>query len=153
MTAHTTADVNGRALRNGTGAAVAGDGVDNGDRKLSALVAAATKDLSVLVRDEVALAKAEIRRDVKRAATGSGLFGAAGLFALFALITLSFAAAYGIHATGLSLAWSWLIVGGAYLLVAGLAALLGVLRIKAVHGPEATKRTAGESIAVLKRPF
>jgi hypothetical protein len=143
---------------NGAGAVIAGaqrvdETGENGDRKLSALVTAATRDLSVLVRDEIALAKAEVRRDVKQAAAGSGLFGAAALFGLFAAIMLSFAAAYGIHATGLSPAWSWLIVGGAYLLIAGVAALLGLLRIKKVRGPEATKRTAGESIAVLKRPF
>jgi hypothetical protein len=160
VTAHTTADASRRASSNGNGAGAViagaervGENGENGDRKLSALVTAATRDLSMLVRDEIALAKAEIRRDVKRAATGSGLFGAAALFGLFAVIMLSFAAAYGIHATGLSLVWSWLIVGGAYLLIAGIAALLGLLRLKTVHGPEATKRTTGESIAVLKRPF
>jgi putative superfamily III holin-X len=137
--------------------AVSGDtalkskGARDGEPKLSALVTAATKDLSALVREEVALAKAEVRHDVKQAATGGGLFGAAGLFAVFALMLLSFAAAYGINATGLSLAWSWLIVGGAYLLIALACAGIGALRLKSLRIAEATKRTTGESIAALKR--
>jgi Putative Actinobacterial Holin-X, holin superfamily III len=119
--------------------------------KISELVSDATKDLSTLVRDEVALAKAEVRHDVKSAATGGGMFGAAGLLAVFGLIMLSFAAAYGLHAAGLGLAWAWLIVGGAYLVLAAGCGAVGLIRFKGMRGAEATKRTAGESIAVLKR--
>lgn len=131
---------------------VGADGVGaNGEAKLSTLVTTATKDLSTLVREEIALAKAEVKHDVKQAATGGGLFGAAGFCAVFALLLLSYAAAYGIHATGLSLAWSWLIVGGAYLLIALLCAGIGMMRLKTLRIAEATKRTTGESIATLKR--
>ena len=121
------------------------------DHKLTALVTSATKDLSALVRDEIALAKAELRRDVKQAATGSGLFAVAGVLAVFALIMLSFAAAYGIHAAGLGLAWSWLIVGGAYLLLGAICGGVGMLWLKRINGVDATKRSTNESIAVLKR--
>lgn len=125
----------------------AADGVEP---KLSTLVTDATRDLSALVREEIALAKAELRYDMKQAAIGGGLFGAAGLFGLFAAILLSFAAAYGIHAAGLGLAWAWLIVGGAYLLMAMTAAGIGMMRLKKLRMAEATKRTTGESIATLK---
>ena len=121
------------------------------DHKLTALVTSATKDLSALVRDEIALAKAELRRDMKQAAAGGGLFAVAGVLAVFALIVLSFAAAYGIHAAGLGLAWAWLIVGGAYLLLGAVCAGLGMLWLKRIRGVDATKRSANESIAVLKR--
>ncbi|HEV3168772.1 MAG TPA: phage holin family protein [Actinocrinis sp.] len=110
----------------------------------------ATRDLSALVREEIALAKAEVRYDLKQTAISGGLFGVAGLFGLFAVILLSFAAAYGIHAAGLGLSWSWLIVGGAYLLIAMAAAGIGVMRLKKLRMAEATKRTTGESIAALK---
>lgn len=123
----------------------------NTDHKLTALVTSAARDLSTLVRDEIALAKAELRRDAKQAATGSGLFAAAGVLAVFALIMLSFAAAYGIHAAGLGLAWSWLIVGGAYLLLGAVCGGVGTLWLKRINGVDATKRSANESIAVLKR--
>ena len=119
--------------------------------KISALVSDATKDLSILVRDEVALAKAEVRHDVKNAATGGGLFGAAAVLAVFALIMFSFAAAHGLHAAGLGLAWAWLVVGGAYLLVAAGCAGIGLVRFKGLRGAAATKRTTSESLAILKR--
>jgi hypothetical protein len=123
----------------------------DGDHKLTALVTSATKDLSALVRDEIALAKAELRRDAKQAVMGSGLFAVAGVLAVFALIMLSFAAAYGIHAAGLGLAWAWLIVAGSYLLIAAACGAVGLLRLKGIRGVDATKRSANESLAVLKR--
>jgi hypothetical protein len=123
----------------------------DGDHKLTALVTSATKDLSALVRDEVALAKAELRRDAKQAVMGSGMFAVAGVLAVFALIMLSFAAAYGIHAAGLGLAWAWLIVAGSYLLIAAVCGGVGLLRLKGIRGVDATKRSANESLAVLKR--
>ena len=91
-------------------------------RSLGQLVAAATAEMSALVHDEIALAKAELRQDAKRGAMGSGAAIVALAFLLFALPVLSFAAAYGIHNLGLGLAWSFLIVGGAFIL---LALLLG----------------------------
>ena len=121
------------------------------DHKLSALVTSATRDLSALVRDEIALAKAELRRDMKQAAMGGGLFAVAGLLGLFALIMFSFAIAYGINAAGIGLAWAWFIVGGGYILLGGLLGGIGMLRLKAIRGVDATKRTTNESLAVLKR--
>ncbi|MBS2962765.1 phage holin family protein [Actinocrinis puniceicyclus] len=121
------------------------------DQKLSALVMSATKDMSALVRDEIALAKAELRRDFKQAATGGGLFAVAGMLLLFALIMCSFAIAYGIHAAGIGLAWAWLIVGGGYLLLGAVCGGVGLVRFKAIRGVDATKRTTNESLAVLKR--
>jgi hypothetical protein len=121
------------------------------DHKLSALVSTATRDLSALVRDEVALAKAETKRDVKAAATGGGLFGAAALLGVFALLMLSFAAAYGLHDTGLGLAWSLLIVAAAYLVGTGACAAVGTIRLKRIRAGQATKRSTGRSLAVLKR--
>lgn len=40
------------------------------DRSLGQLVASATAEMSALVHDEIALAKAELRQDVKRGAIG-----------------------------------------------------------------------------------
>lgn len=41
------------------------------ERTLGQLVASATAEMSALVHDEIALAKAEIREDVKRVGSGS----------------------------------------------------------------------------------
>ncbi|WP_455353765.1 phage holin family protein [Streptomyces sp. SYSU K217416] len=119
------------------------------ERSLGQLVASATAEMSALVHDEIALAKAELRQDVKRAGIGGTAFGIAGVLALFSLPVLSFAAAYGIHNLGLGLAWSFLIVGGAFLLIAGLAALLALTKFKKVKPPEKSIASAKQTAAVL----
>lgn len=120
------------------------------DRSLGRLIADATRDLSGLVRDELDLAKAELRDDVKLAVRGSTMFAAAGALALMASILLSVAAAYAITALGLHPAWAFLIVGGTYVLVAAILVLLGIRKVKQVQPPTRTIETTKESIAVLK---
>ncbi|UZJ30263.1 phage holin family protein [Streptomyces endophytica] len=120
------------------------------DRSLGQLVASATAEMSALVHDEIALAKAELRQDAKRAGIGSAAFMVAGALALFALPVLSFAAAYGIHNLGLGLAWSFLIVGGAFLVLAGLLALIAMAKIKKIKKPEKSINSARETAAVLQ---
>ncbi len=121
----------------------------DGSRSLGQLVASATTELSALVHEEIALAKAELRQDAKRAGIGGGAIVAAGILALFALPVLSFAAAYGIHNLGLGLAWSFLIVGGAYLLLAALLGLFAVAKFKKVKKPEKSIASARRTAAVL----
>ncbi|MDJ0461529.1 phage holin family protein [Streptomyces sp. H27-C3] len=123
---------------------------DSADRSLGQLVATATAEMSALMHDEIALAKAELRQDAKRVGIGGGAIGIAGVFALFSLPVLSLAAAYGIHNLGLGLAWSFLIVGGAFLLLAGLLALLAVRKFKKVKPPEKTIASAKQTAAVLQ---
>ncbi|MFE9254072.1 phage holin family protein [Streptomyces sp. NPDC006879] len=125
------------------------DGVQGAERTLGQLVASATAEMSALVHDEIALAKAELRQDVKRAGVGGGALAVAGVLALFSLPVLSFAAAYGIHNLGLGLAWSFLIVGVAFLLIAGLAAFLAVTKFKQVKPPEKSISSAKQTAAVL----
>jgi hypothetical protein len=122
---------------------------DGADRTLGQLVAAATADLSALVHDEIALAKAELKQDAKRAGIGGGAIAGAAVLALFALPVLSFAAAYGIHNLGMGLAWSFLIVGGAYLLLALLLGLLAKAKFKKVKPPEKSIASAKQTAAVL----
>ncbi|MCL7380864.1 phage holin family protein [Streptomyces sp. 35G-GA-8] len=121
-----------------------------GDRSIGQLVASATAEMSALVHDEIALAKAEIRQDVKRGVTGGTAIAIAAVFALFSLPVLSFAAAYGIHNLGLGLAWSFLIVGGAFLILAALLAGLALLKFKKVKPPEKSIASAKETAAVLQ---
>ncbi|MBT2487847.1 phage holin family protein [Streptomyces sp. ISL-96] len=123
---------------------------DSVDRSLGQLVASATAEMSALVHDEIALAKAELRQDAKRVGMGGTAIGVAGVFALFSLPVLSFAAAYGIHNLGLGLAWSFLIVGGAFLLLAGLLALIAVSKFKKVKPPEKSIASAKQTAAVLQ---
>ncbi|MCX5146348.1 MULTISPECIES: phage holin family protein [unclassified Streptomyces] len=124
-------------------------GAQGAERTLGQLVASATAEMSALVHDEIALAKAEIREDVKRVGIGGTAIGVAGVFALFSLPVLSFAAAYGIHNLGLGLAWSFLIVGVAFLLLAGLLALIAMSKFKKVKPPERTIASVKETAALV----
>ncbi|MEV6578278.1 phage holin family protein [Streptomyces sp. NPDC051582] len=124
-------------------------GAQGAERTLGQLVASATAEMSALVHDEIALAKAEIRQDVKRVGIGGSAIGIAGVFALFSLPVLSFAAAYGIHNLGLGLAWSFLIVGVAFLVLAGLLALIAVSKFKKVKPPEKTIASVKQTAAVV----
>ncbi|MER5727408.1 phage holin family protein [Streptomyces sp. NPDC002138] len=124
-------------------------GAQGAERTLGQLVASATAEMSALVHDEIALAKAELRQDVKRVGIGGTAIGIAGVFGIFSLPVLSFAAAYGIHALGLGLAWSFLIVGAAFLLLAGLLALLAVSKFKKVKPPERSIASVKQTAALV----
>ncbi|MCZ2524567.1 phage holin family protein [Streptomyces sp. NPDC059506] len=120
------------------------------NRSLGQLVSSATADLSALVHDEIALAKAELRQDAKRGAAGGGAIAVAGVLALFSLPVLSFAAAYGIHNLGLGLAWSFLIVGGAHLLIAAVLGLFAKSKLGKVRPPERSIGAGRQTVATLK---
>ncbi|MFD7833675.1 phage holin family protein [Streptomyces sp. NPDC059761] len=124
-------------------------GAQGAERTLGQLVASATAEMSALVHDEIALAKAEIRQDVKRVGFGGAAIGIAGVLALFSVPVLSFAAAYGIHNLGLGLAWSFLIVGVAFLLFAGLLALIAKSKFKQVKPPERTIASVKQTAALV----
>lgn len=122
------------------------------EETLGALFATASRDLSTLVRSEIELAKAELRVDMQNAAKGGAMFGAAGFLSVLAVILLSIAAAYGLVALGLHPGWAFLIVAGAYLLVAAVLGLVGKRTVSKVGPPERTIRTSKETAAFLKSP-
>jgi hypothetical protein len=122
------------------------------EETLGALFANASRDLSALVRSEIELAKAEIRVDVENGVKGGAMFGAAGFLSVLAVILLSIAAAYGLVAAGLHPGWAFLIVAGAYLLLAAALALVGKRTVSKVGPPERTIRTSKETAAFLKNP-
>ena len=121
------------------------------DPTIGRLVADASRDISSLLRDEIALAKTELKISVKAGGIGLGLFGAAAFLVLLAIIMLSVAIAYFIHFTGLDLAWCFLIVFGLYVLIAALLGLVGYRKVKQVRAPERAIHQAQETKSILKR--
>jgi hypothetical protein len=115
------------------------------------LVADASRDMSTLVRSEIALAKSELKVSVKNGGVGAGLFAAAAFLGVLAIIMLSVALAYFISMTGLHLAWCFLIVFGLYLLIAGLLAFVGTKKVKRVRAPERAIHQAQEAKTIFKR--
>jgi hypothetical protein len=123
------------------------------DKSLGELVATATRDLSLLVHQEVELAKAEIKRDIAAAGKGAGLFGGAGFAGLFALVFLSISAAYGISWLGVPLGWAFFTVGALYAIAAGVLALTGKKKISAMSPPaEKTIETLKDDVEWAKHP-
>jgi hypothetical protein len=120
------------------------------ERSLGELLATATTEMSALVHEEVALAKAELRADAKRAGVGGGAIGVAAVLGLVALPLWGFAAAYGIHNLGLGLAWAFLIVGAGFVALAGLLGGFARAKFKGVKPPERSIASAKETAAVLQ---
>jgi hypothetical protein len=107
---------------------------------------------ATLVRQELELAKAELTAKGKRAGIGAGMFGAAGVFGLYALGALTAAA---ILALGLAVA-GWLaalIVAVVYGAVAGGLALSGKSNVQrgVPPVPEQTVQTVRDDVAVAKQ--
>ncbi|MFI1488670.1 phage holin family protein [Streptomyces sp. NPDC020747] len=124
------------------------------ERSIGRLFASATTEMSALVHDEIALAKAQLKRDVKRGAVGGGAFAAAGAVLIFSLPMLSFALAYGIRTwSDWNLAVCFLLSFAANVVVAGVLALIGVIfakKAKKGQGPQKTAASVKESAAVLQ---
>lgn len=121
------------------------------DFSLGELVSLASRDMSELVRAEIALAKAELRNDAKRVGIGAGMFGAAGFLGFFALLFCSAALAFGLAALGLPVWAGFLIVGGAYVLLAGVGGLIGILNLKRMTKGQLTMRTMRANLALVRR--
>jgi hypothetical protein len=121
------------------------------DPTLGRLFADASRDISSLVRQEIALAKSELQISVKAGGVGIGLFAGAAFIGVLAVIMLSVAIAYFIHMTGLDLAWCFLIVFVLYVLLAGLLAFIGVKKVKQVRAPERAIHQAQETKNILTR--
>ncbi len=114
------------------------------------LVADASRDISALVQSEIRLAKSELKFSATAGGIGAALFVVAGFLGLLIVILVSIAFAFLLTMTGLHPAWCFLIVAGAYLLLAVLLVLFGVNRIKKIRAPEKTIATAKEIPAALK---
>ncbi|CAM5276638.1 phage holin family protein [Streptomyces fumanus] len=125
------------------------------ERSIGQLFASATSDLSALVHDEIALAKAQLKNDVKRGATSGGAFSLAGAVLVFSLPMLNFALAYGIRTwSHWNLAVCFLLSFAANVLVAGLLALIGVVfakKAKKGRGPQKVAASVKQSAGVLQK--
>ncbi len=104
------------------------------DPSTGELVSRLSSEISQLVRDELQLAQVEVTGKAKQAGIGAGMFGAAGVLALYGVGVLI---ATAILALALAIdAWlAALIVGLVLLAAAGVAALLGKKRVSAAAPP------------------
>jgi Putative Actinobacterial Holin-X, holin superfamily III len=113
---------------------VVGGGVDPAGASTAELVKQASEQISRLVRDELALARAEMTVKAKRAGTGVGLLGAAGVVALYGVAGL-LATLIIVLDLVMPLWLAALIVAVVLLAVAGVVALVGRGQVRQVGTP------------------
>ncbi|MBV9536609.1 MAG: phage holin family protein [Solirubrobacterales bacterium] len=106
-----------------------------------------SSDLSMLVRQELQLARAEMTEKGKQAGFGVGMFGGAGIVGLLAAGTLS-ACVIAALALAMSVWLAALIVTVVYLAVAGVLALVAKKRVSRATPPvpEQTVETVKEDV-------
>jgi len=100
------------------------------------------EQVSMLVRDELELARLEMTSKGRQAAFGAGMFGVSGVLAFYGAGCLLACAIIAI--SGVMAAWlAALIVGAAWLACAGGAALLGKRRVQTATPPVPSQAVAG----------
>jgi hypothetical protein len=124
-------------------------------QSLGDLVAVAAKDVSQLIRYEIDLAKSELKADAKRAAITGALFVFAAFIGCLVLVLLTFALAYGLHASGIpgtvQLYVCFLYAAVILVLVACLLAGVAILVMRRFSGMRQTRKTVSADLNMLRR--
>lgn len=114
------------------------------DRSLGQLFGDLSREFSELMREEVHLAKAELREEASKAGKAGGMFGGAALAGYMCLLLVSFAAAWGLAAL-IPTGFAFLIVGALYGIAAAVLFVRGRKQIKQVSPvPDQTVETLKE---------
>ena len=114
------------------------------------LLSEVSRDISTLMRQEVDLAKAELKESASRAGKGAGLFGGAGVAGILALVFVSVALWWALGYL-MGNAWSALIVAAIWGVVALVLTLVGKREIESISGMPKTLDTLKEIPETLKR--
>ncbi|MCP3422227.1 phage holin family protein [Nocardioides pinisoli] len=101
-----------------SGSHVVGTGTQD-ERSLGQIVGDLSHDLTTLVKQELELARTELKEEAAKAGKGAGMLGGAGIAGLLALILGSFALAYLLD--------NWMPVELAFLIVTLLWAIVGAV--------------------------
>jgi hypothetical protein len=117
---------------------------------LGDLLGEVTRDLSTLIRQEIELAKAELKQSATRAGTGAGLLGGAGYAGLMVLFFLSVALWWALGYL-VGNAWSAVIVAVVWAIVGLVLFLVGRKQLASVKGVPQTVETVKEMPQTLKR--
>ena len=108
-----------------------------------------TRDLSTLMRQEVELAKAELKQTTTRAGKGAGMLAGAGIGGHFVLLFLSLALMWALGAI-MALGWAALIVAVIWAIIAAVLASTGRKELQQIKGLPQTGETLSEIPPTLK---
>jgi Putative Actinobacterial Holin-X, holin superfamily III len=109
-------------------------------RSIGDLLSDVSSNISTLLQQEIALAKAEARQTGTRAGKGVGMFAGAAVGGLLFLAFLSVSAWWGL---GQFIGWEWsgLVVALVWAIVAGVLAMMGKKEFERIRGLEKTTET------------
>ena len=118
-------------------------------RTIGQILGDVSRDVSTLMRQEVALAKAEMRQSGKRAGKGIGLYAGSGIAGILFLVFLSLSAAVGLGqfigegAQSSGVQWGALIVAVVWAIIAAILAMLARKEMRRISGLQQTTETLG----------
>ncbi len=139
----------GSATAAGTGTDT-GARTETGDTSVGQLIGDVTRDLSTLMRQEIELAKAELKQEATKAGKGAGMLGGAGFAGYFVVLFLSIALWWAIG-SGTGYGWSALIVAVIWAIIAAVLFAVGRKNLRSVNPkPERTVETAQQIPQALK---
>jgi hypothetical protein len=104
---------------------------------LGDLLGEVSRDISTLMRQEVELAKAELKQSAGRAGKGAGLLGGAGYAGAMAVLFLSIAAWWGLGHL-IDNGWSAVVVAAVWGIVAAILYAVGRKSLAEVNGAPRT---------------
>ena len=118
-------------------------------RSIGSVLADITANISTLLQQEVALAKAELRQSGTQAGKGIGLLGGAGVAGLLLLVFLSVSAWWGLGQY-IGNEWSALVVAAVWAIIALITFLAGKAELKRIRGLPTTTETLSKVPPALK---
>src|SRR4051794_19336346 len=122
------------------------------ETSIGELIADISNDLSQMFRQEVELAKAELKQEAGKAGKAAGMLGGAGFAGYLAVVLLSFAAVFGL-ANVMDAGWAALIIAVLWGVVGAVLYLSGRKQLKTVDPvPRRTVETIKEDAQWLKNP-
>jgi hypothetical protein len=123
---------------------------DVSKQSVGSLISEVTNDLSTLMRQEMDLAKAEIKEEVTKTGKAAGMLGGAGFAGYMLALFLSIAAWWGL-ANVMDEAWAALIVAAVWGVIAAVLFVSGRNKMREVNPkPERTVSTLKEVPDALK---
>lgn len=117
---------------------------------LGDLLGEVTRDLSTLMRQEIALAKAELKESATTSAKGAGMLGGAGYAASMVVLFLSLAL-WAALANLVGWGWAGVIVAVLWGIAAAILFVVGRKQLKQVNGAPQTVETLQEIPETFKR--
>ncbi len=120
------------------------------DVGLGELVSNISRDISTLMRQELELAKAELKTEAAKTGKAAGMFGGAGFAGYMLVLFLSIALWWGLSNV-MDQGWAALIVAGVWAIIAAVLFVMGRSKMRAVHPkPERTVETVKQVPDALK---